>query len=343
MSTINIGLLGCGRIAQSIHLDVLARLPGARVVALAESDPARREAAGRRVPQAKLFADYRELLSDTGVAAVTICLPPALHAEAAVAAFEAGKHVYLEKPIATAIGDAREALAAWRRSGLVGAIGFNFRFNPLYRAAKQRLRSGRLGTLVAARSVFSSTARSQPAWKRARISGGGALLDLASHHIDLTRFLFEQPIVEVSAALRSQRGDHDTAIIQMRLASDLLVQSSFSTNTVDEDRFEIYGQDGKLAVDRYAADLEVTAPEFAYGRLRQLYRELRTLAGSVRRLGRPPGEPSYTAALRAFVVSVQGGNHAGPTLQDGYHCIEVIDAAEKAAATGRTVCIDHNA
>lgn len=88
------------------------------------------------------------------VEAVVICLPPALHAEYAIAAFQAGKHVYLEKPIATNLLDARAVVEAWRKAGTVGMMGFNYCFNGLYQSAKQYVRSGPLGDLVPSERCF---------------------------------------------------------------------------------------------------------------------------------------------------------------------------------------------
>jgi myo-inositol 2-dehydrogenase / D-chiro-inositol 1-dehydrogenase len=137
MRVLKVGLVGCGRVAQLVHLNILTRLPGAELVALAECDPDRLKQASRRAPGAVTFADYQELLDFPAVDAVVICLPNALHAEATIAALQHGKHVYLEKPLATNPTDGRRVLEVWRRAGLVGMIGFNYRLNPLYQAARQ--------------------------------------------------------------------------------------------------------------------------------------------------------------------------------------------------------------
>src|SRR5690606_31651972 len=97
-SALQIGLVGCGRIAQMVHLRVLSAMPGVRLAAVAEADADRLAEAQKHAPQARAYHDYHELLADDAVQAVVICLPTGMHAVAAVAAFAAGKHVYLEKP-----------------------------------------------------------------------------------------------------------------------------------------------------------------------------------------------------------------------------------------------------
>ena len=159
MSVLKIGVVGCGSIAQGIHLNVLPRLPGVEVAALAEPDPERREAARRKAPGARAFSDYREVVDLPGLDAVVITLPSALHADAAVTAFAHGKHVYLEKPVAIDRDEAWDVVEAWQSSGgKLGQVGFNYRFNPLYKAAKERLATGVLGDLVGVRSVLSAAA-----------------------------------------------------------------------------------------------------------------------------------------------------------------------------------------
>ncbi len=341
MPNLKIVLIGCGRIAQLVHLRVLTNLSGVELAAIAESDPERREEAAVLAPKAVVLHSYHELLKMRDLQAVVICLPPALHAETAIASFHAGKHVYLEKPIATNLADAHAIVEAWRKAGTVGMMGFNYRFNEFYQSAKQYILSGRLGNLVAVRTVFSSAAHELPAWKRTRQDGGGALLDLASHHLDLIRFLFGLPIEEVSGRIRSQHSECDSAILQMRLTDDLLIQSFFSIGSVDEDRFEIYGKSGKLMLDRYAGDLKITAPEFEYGRLSQISRELSGVTACVKRILNSPGEQSFSAALRAFVSAAsENQTKVSPDLDDGYYSLAVIEAAEESARTGRTVIMN---
>ena len=260
-----------------------------------------------------------------------------------MAALEQGKPVYLEKPLALSLDEGRHVLAAWRRAGVVGMIGFNLRFHPLFQAAKQHLQSGRLGDLVGARSVRSTVVQSLPPWKLSRHSGGGALLDLASHHIDLLHFLFGQTVHEVFAELRSQRSEDDGAMLQLRLAGGLIVQCWFSLTAVEEDRFEVYGQAGKLTVDRYRSlDAEITEVTRKFARFAQVRRKLRALVCNPSLLGKivaPRREPSYRAALAHFVSAVRAGRPTSPDFWDGYRSLAVIAAAEESARTGHVVVL----
>ena len=260
MSFLKIGVMGCGRITRHVHLNVLSRLPGSRLVALAEPDKERRTEAVRLFPEATALADYHELLKLRDVEAVIICLPNELHAEAAIAAFQNGKHVYLEKPLSTRRDEGKGVIAAWRRSGLVGMIGLNYRFNRLYRAAKQAVQSERLGEWVGARSVFSSAKHVSTAWDSFE-QKSNVLFDLATHHVDLLHFFFGQSVKNVSAVALPRGGDGESVMLQIELFNGPLIQSFFSSSAVEEDRFEIYGRAGRLTVDRYhSLDVEIMDP-----------------------------------------------------------------------------------
>ncbi|MGI8995332.1 MAG: Gfo/Idh/MocA family protein [Pyrinomonadaceae bacterium] len=343
MTKLRIGLIGCGRIAQLVHLPLLTRLPDIELAAVAEPDVARRQQASRHAPRATAYATYEELLDNASVEAVLISSPPAFHAEAAIAALRAGKHVYLEKPLATNLREGRALLDIWRRTKLVGMIGFNYRFNPMHATARRYIAEQRLGALIGARSVFSAAARTLPEWKQRRDSGGGVLLDLASHHIDLVRFFFGQEIGQVSAQVRSQRSEHDSATLELRLADGLPVQSFFTMSALDEDRFEFYGTAGKLTVDRLLSrTIEVTDAARRMIELKRLQSAFASLLHNpplAGKLNKRNSEPSFQRAVVQFVAAVRHQQPASPDFEDGYRSLAVVAAAEESARTGRAVSV----
>lgn len=342
-ASLTVGLIGCGRIAQLVHLSLLQRLPGVTLAALAESDPARRAEAAQCAPQAHVFDDAPALIASGAVQAVVICLPSHLHAAAAEAALAAGLPVYLEKPLAATLADGQRVTAVWRQSGRVGMLGYNYRFNALYQALRREVQSGALGPLVAARTQFSTPARGLPDWKQRRATGGGVLLDLGSHHIDLVRYLFGQEVAAVSASLRSTRTEHDNAALHLRLANGVEVQSLFSFTAGDTDRIEVYGEAGQAVVDRYRSwNVERVLPVGGAARLRQWAQTGRALLRSPYlrlKLTGSRQEPSYKAAFTHFVAAVRGEVAASPDFADGLRALEVIDAAETSARTGAEVAL----
>lgn len=345
MSRLRIGLIGCGHIGRLVHLETLRRLPNAHVVSLADTEADSLKVAHGRMPGARTFTDYRTLLDAEDIDAVVICLPNALHAEAAISALERNKHVYLEKPIAGSLAEGQAVLEAWRRSGRVGMIGFNYRFNPLHREMRRRIQSGAIGQPVGMRSVWTTAAQRLPAWKAARVTGGGVLLDLSSHHFDLIRFWFDQDIVEVHANVRSERSEDDTAAVQARLANGLLVQSFFSLSSIEDEQFEIYGSTGKLSFHRFKSwDVELERPQARSVARRFLGRAISALPRTrfvLNKLRSPGLEPSFSAALAEFVSAAQRGEQIHPDLNDGFKSLALVIAAEESARLGTPVKPGH--
>ena len=350
--TVRIGVLGCGGIARVAHLPLLARIGDARVVAIADADPSSLAAAQLLAPGARAVGDYRDVLDMPDVDAVVIALPPALHAEAAIGALQLGLHAYIEKPLATSLADARRVVAASAdasRDGTgdtrpIAMMGFNYRWNPLIQQAHARIAAGAIGQPMALRTVFSTAARGIPEWKRQRDSGGGVLLDLAVHHIDLVRFLTAAEVATVSTELRSVRTEHDTALLQMTLTNGTMVQSLFSLSAVDEDRLDVYSADAKLTIDRYRSLRLETVPAAAGGAIgltiARFLGELGALPYALRKVRAPLGDPSFPAALEAFVRAVRDRSAPTPTVIDGLQAVAVIEAAELSARTGRVVTVD---
>lgn len=332
--TLNVGLLGCGRIAQFFHLKILARLPRVRLAALADADEKLLAQAKGRAPGAQTYTDYRALIAESGVDAVVNCLPTGLHGAAGLAAVRAGKHLYQEKPIAIGVAEAAELVAAWEAAGVVGAMGFNFRDHPVYTGAKAYLAEGRIGAVVGVRSVFGSAARPLPAWKASRATGGGVLLDLFSHHGDLARWLFDAEAASVFAHVRSVKTEADTASVNLRLTNGVVFQSFHTMCGVDEDRMEILGEAGALHIDRYAGTLRLTPPVRPSGKAgpaaRAAAEGLRRVAAAIR----PAGEPSFERALGRFAEAALGGAAPAADLRDGYCCLRLVEAAERSAETG---------
>ena len=344
MARLKIGLIGCGNIAQQAHIPNLLRHRKAELVAFADINRSQRDLAAQRAPRALAFSDYEQLLEKCDLDAVMICAPNLLHADMTIAALKNGVNVYLEKPLATRLDDARLVMRAWQSNRAVGVMGFNFRFNPLYQAVRERVTSGELGELLIVRSVFSTAPKNLPGWKLTRRGGGGVLLDLASHHLDLIRYFFSQEIAEVLAIVESRRSENDTAWVQLRLANGLMVQSFFSSAAAEEDSFEIFGEKGKLTVDRYRS-LAVRATQsrltgVRFDQLKAGFRNLRNTRYLFEKMRAAAHEPSYYAALDSFLEAVGSGENRDPNLYDGYRNFEVIAAAEESAKLKMAVRVD---
>ncbi|MFB3902442.1 MAG: Gfo/Idh/MocA family protein [Acidobacteriota bacterium] len=188
---VKFGLIGAGWIG-SHHGANVARNSGAELVAVADTRPEKAAAFVRECGlSARVSGDYQQLLQDPDIDAVIVASPNALHAEQAVAAAEAGKHIYLEKPMAINVGDCRRVAQAISRAGVKCAMGYHRRFNPLYQYAKQLQGEGKLGEIVFAESDYVHYIPGDwDIWEwLGKESVAGSLIHAgAGHSVDLLRY-----------------------------------------------------------------------------------------------------------------------------------------------------------
>jgi myo-inositol 2-dehydrogenase / D-chiro-inositol 1-dehydrogenase len=337
---LKIAVVGCGRVAQNIHLPNLRNLPDVTVCAVVDPEPAQRERARGICPQANAFARLSELWDALPVDALLIGAPTDDHAALVTDAISHGVHIYAEKPLAANLAAAAAIVSAWNPA-LVGMVGFNYRFHPLYSQARRLLAEGAVGRPIMVSSVFTSSASIGNDWRARRANGGGVLLDLASHHVDLLRFLLGQEVTEVHAQTSSMHTEDDSATLQMKLRNDVLASGVFSFGCADQDRIEVFGDRGVLRVDRYLSTAcEIIPRHGGQARLLQVSNALSFLwrPGAIfSKLGVPGNDPSYRAALRHFVQSASAGTPSKPDFEDGLRALHVIAAAEKSAREGRWV------
>ncbi len=340
LDRIGLGVIGCGNIAYWSHLRIAKRVKGATLVAASDPDPAARaRAAG--LTGITPHANTDDLLARDDVDAVIISGPTNLHADLALAACSAGKHVYVEKPLATSTLDGTRVVEAAKLAGVTVMLGFNRRFHPAFQQARDTIRSGRLGRILAVQSTFCepSAPETMPQWKRKRETGGGALLDLASHHIDLTRWFLGDEVSSVNASLSSEQSDQDSSRLELQMRGGTQVQGWFSFRSALSDWFEFAGERGTMRVDRHSPGISLRVPRrMGYGvRSRLIAPSAAVIDWRVKRIVRPSAEPSYRGALTAFVGVLRGETRDVPGLDDGMRALAVVEAAEKSATRGTPV------
>lgn len=189
-TTMKFGLIGAGCIGQ-IRARALAKLPHCSLIAVADADPLRAQAVTSE-KDVGIFTDYRDLLACTDVWAVIVSTPPPFHEEIVTAALESGKHVICEKPLGNTVEACRRMLHASQRTGMTLATGFNHRYFPPVQYLKQVLDAGLIGELDHVRAFAGHTGLSEfrNSWEYdKKVIGGGALMDVGIHVIDLVRYV----------------------------------------------------------------------------------------------------------------------------------------------------------
>ena len=243
--TVNIGLVGTGRIGR-IHVENLTyRVPGARLVALTDVDRAGAErcASDFRVPF--VAQDLDEILKNKDIDAVAICSSTDTHARMIIAAARAGKHIFCEKPIALNLASIDQALEAVETSGVKLMVGFNRRYHANFKKIRELVAAGKVGKPHLVRITSRDCA--PPPLEYVKVSGG-IFLDMTIHDFDMARFLVASEVTEIFAtgsvlinpAIR-ELGDVDTAVVVMNYENGAIC-------TIDNSREAVYGYDQRVEV-----------------------------------------------------------------------------------------------
>jgi len=342
---IRLGLIGCGEVTRAKHLPALAAVPGISVVAVADPDADRRDRVAGEFNISRRYQDFHELLELKRIDAVGICVPPDAHVEVAVAGLRAGKHVWIDKPLALAVEECRRIIAEADRAKVIALTGFHMRFHRLVRQARDYIRGGALGPLESVRAVWHSPRgdRNLPEWRKRRSSGGGALMEIAVHHFDLLRFLLDSEIAEIFSLGRDGVRDDECGVVSARMANGILVTAEFSERAPHEIEFVANGSVGQLHMDCLRFDgWDVRSVRELPGapriRLRSAARFLGALPEGLRVLRRGGDyRDSYRSAWSHFALVIKSGKEPEMTLHDGLRATEAACAAVQSRLTGTPV------
>jgi predicted dehydrogenase len=355
---IGIGLIGYGAIGR-LHALCYRMLPLAypdlpvmpRVVAVATAGAASAERA-RRELDVEATTDLGALLSNPGVAVVDCCAPTGDHTRSALAALQAGKALFCEKPLAANAEEAAQIVALARQRGVAGGVNYHFRQAPAIQEARRRVETGLLGEVYGFHLRYyrsSSLRRDRPLTWRFAGPGSGVLADLGSHLIDLALHLLG-PIATVAAHTRTvvteragQDGQlapveaDDAAWLNVELVGGgrgTIAASKLVPGAADDLRIEAYGSLGALVYD----SRDPNALQVAEGADAPMGG---TSVGTFSRTQRPAALPSpetptgvlqwHMASIAAFLRAYATGTQPQPSLDDGLAVDRVIGAARRSA------------
>jgi len=259
VSALRVGVIGVG-FGQRVHVPAFRADARCRVVAICCRN---REHAARMAEQlevANAYGDARQMLASGELDAVSIAVPPVLQPELLIAAAEAGKHVFCEKPLAADLPTAERALAAVRKSGVVHAMDFIFPEIPAWQQARSVLAAGTLGKLrhavVSWRMESYALAHGLESWKTRSAEGGGTLSNFASHSLYYLEWLLG-PVTRLAARLTPREAAGEVRVdAWLELASGCSVGLSVAADAFlgPGHRLEIYGEQGTLLLENCTTD-----------------------------------------------------------------------------------------
>jgi predicted dehydrogenase len=329
-------------------------------------------AAARKFGWESVETDWKALVARDDVRLVDICTPGSSHADIAIAALAAGKHVLCEKPLANTVAEARtmvEAARTARAGGVRTMVGFNYRRVPAVTLARQFVADGRIGTVRQVRAQYLQDWIVDPefplVWRlRAEEAGSGALGDIGAHIVDLTQyvtgqrltgvnamletFVKQRPLPSVSSGLSASGGTEvgevtvdDAAVFFGRLEGGALASyeaTRFATGRKNSIRVEVNGSAGSLAFDLERLN-ELEFYDGTRGAADEGFRRILVTEPTHPYLGAwwPPGHTlgwadTFTHEVKDLVEAVAAGTDPLPSFEDGLQVQLVLDAVQRSAA-----------
>ncbi len=367
-STVRIGFIGCGGIANQKHLPGMAQEKehGAQLVAFCDliEERAQKAAAEYGDPGAKVYTDYRELLADPTIDAVHVLTPNVSHCEISCAAMEAGKHVLCEKPMAATKEDAKRMLDTRDKTGKMLTIGYQYRHFHENAVAKKVVEEGWLGDIYYAEASLIRR-RGVPTWgvfTDKSKQGGGPLIDIATHALDLTLWMMNnyEPAVVVGTAFEklgtlldpehqgqtNYRGKPDPwdnktyevedsamGFIKMKNGATIYLKCSWALNMAQQPGMVLLcGTKGGLDTYDGVTLNHVVAGQQAITKVGQ------KIPPFIPGFGAGAPEPSREAQI--WVGALKGENDLFVTAEQAYTVTRILDAIYESNRTGKAVYFD---
>lgn len=331
---IGIGVIGVGLWGE-MHVMHYSNIPSAKLIAVSDRTEDRAEYIARKYKVGAYYSDYKKLLDNPEIEAVSVVYPDFLHRDVVIDAAKAGKHVYVEKPMATTVEDAEAMLAAARKSGIKLMVGFCNRWNPPYVRAKEAIIKGELGQLLYAYSrinfsidlftdIYSWSAKTTIAWY------------LMSHTVDLVRWLFNSEAKKVYAVSCSKvlakqgikTSDYFAAIIHFENGAignfeSACILPKTRPSSIDF-KSELIGGDGCMYIETKGDGYGVPGTE-KYTKSEASY---------------PNVIPFFEKeALKHFIESIIEDKTPEPSGEDGLANTKILCAIHKSAKTGKIITL----
>lgn len=341
---IKVGLIGAGNIGQNAHIPAYLKQSDVELFAVYDLNEARSREVAAKYGFKHVATSLDELLAIEELDAVSVCTWNNAHAEGVIAAAKAGKHILCEKPMAMTVAETEEMAAAVRKSGVTFMMGFVNRFRAESELIKEFAVQGKFGEIYYARTGLVRRRGTPLGWfTDLGKSGGGPVIDIGVHAIDLTWYLMGKPApVAVSATTYSKIGDYKTKGVSRWEA-------------LDTDNLVFETEDSAAALIRFAngASMNVDVSWAINGQGRDIYSEIfGTKAGASLNPfviygeeggyltdNRPilEGKDMFANQIRHFIDCVKTGQTPISTLEDGMQIQKILNGIYESAKLGREV------
>lgn len=331
MKSLNIGVIGTGRIGKIHAANLATRVSGANVVAVTDVVPESAKALAEQLGITKVYEDYRALIADPEIDAVFVCSSTDTHSIISYEAVMAGKHVFCEKPIDFDLDRIKKVIDAVEEKGVKFQVGFNRRFDRNFKHVRDTVQAGTIGDPHIV--MVTSRDPAPPPVSYVKVSGG-IFLDMMIHDFDMVRYLsgsevtevYTNGVVLVDPAI-GEAGDVDTAIVTLKFANGAIGVINNSRKAVYgyDQRVEVFGSQGCITADNETPNLTTLYTESGVMREKPLYFFLERY------------NEAFIAEEQGFVDSVLQNKPTLVNATDGLKPVLIAMAAKKSLETGMPV------
>lgn len=328
------GIIGTGWMSRTHMVDAINSAPSSRVVAVHSSSPERAKEFAEEFGIPGAYSSVDSMLADPAVDAVFVSSTNELHKPQTLAAAAAGRHVLCEKPLSTTVEDALEMVDACRAAGVVLGTNHYRRLKTTIQTVRRLIAEGVIGDPVIARATSTGYLNeSQQTWRLTSVaSGGGVMLDIGVHDVDVLRYLLDDEVDEVSATTAHTgllRGElEDVAVTTLRFRNGAVGTSTVSFCTPGAiGSLEVMGSKGTILANDLLGD--------KLGG--QVY--LRRGGSDLEQVDVGPEAEHYTEAVRMFNAAIRGEGRQAVSGEDGVRSLSVALGALRSAELGRAVKI----
>jgi myo-inositol 2-dehydrogenase/D-chiro-inositol 1-dehydrogenase len=330
---LRVGIAGLGRLGQRHAAALAFNTPNCQLVAACSPVAAERAYAREQLGVASIYNDLDGLLQDKNVDAVVLVTPTNLHADQAIAALKAGKHVFVEKPLALNVPDCERVLAeATQHPERVAMVGFVRRFDPSYVSAQAAVAAGEIGKPFLVRSQTCDQNDPEGFFVKFAPSSGGIFMDCSVHDIDLARWMLGRPkalraFATGTIALHpglAACGDVDNglALVEFEGGAKAVLYASRTMAHGHETSTEVIGTAGKLLIGEHAAANRVVRSDqhgVRHAVLKDFYARF---------------EAAFAAEMKAFVAACRGESPLTLTLSDALEATRIGLAITRSLGSG---------
>ncbi|MBU0951330.1 MAG: Gfo/Idh/MocA family oxidoreductase [Elusimicrobia bacterium] len=340
------GVIGAGGIADRRTIpEGIAKAPNAKLVAVMDIDAVKAKAVAEKY-KVKYYTDEKDLLSDNEVEAVYIATPTYLHCSQASLAAEKGKHILCEKPMAITLGEARQIIDVCKKNKVNFSLGYMMRFHAHHQKIKELIKQGLLGQLVMARAQLSCWYPPiEGAWRQdPELGGGGALIDMGSHCIDLLE-MFIGRVKEVSCFVGNLTHKYpveDTANVLLKFENGAqgAVDNCFNIPDASaKNILEIYGTKGSILAKGTIGQMPGgEAMVYLEGDGKKYNAQQQRVIADGEKIEVEPVN-MYKAEIEHFSDCIENNKAPAITPEEWLHNLEICLAAYESAKTGKAVKI----